>query len=54
MEQGVEFDVVNENLPGIVQEFGADCRKIYADQYIDDKDVLPDSMEKTYRIRRRW
>ena len=53
-EQGVEFDAVNGNLPEIVQEFGADCRKVYADQYIDDKAVLPDSLEKTYRIRRRW
>ena len=52
--QGITFDAVNENLPEIVENFGGDCRKVYADQYIDDKAVLPDSLEKTYRIRRRW
>lgn len=35
-EQGVEFDAVNENLPRIIEQFGGDNRKIYADVYIDD------------------
>ncbi len=34
---GLEFDAVNENLPEIVEAFGGDSRKIYADEYIDDK-----------------
>lgn len=30
------FDAVNENLPDMVERFGSDPRKIYADLYIDD------------------
>ena len=36
-EQGLEFDAVNKNLPDIVEEFGSDTRKIFANQYIDDR-----------------
>jgi len=43
-EHGLIFDAVNENLPEIVKAFGGDCRKIYADEYIDDKNVLPDEL----------
>lgn len=35
-EQGIEFDAVNENLPRIVEQFGGDNRKVFADIYIDD------------------
>lgn len=38
-EQGVCFDFVNENHPDLIKEFG-DCRKIAADEYIDDKNIL--------------
>lgn len=41
-EHGIIFDAVNENLPEIVRTFGGDCRKVYADEYIDDKNVLSD------------
>lgn len=34
---GLKFDAVNENLPEIIEEFGDDSRKIYADIYIDDR-----------------
>lgn len=34
---GVHFDAINDNLPESVQEFGANTRKIYATEYIDDK-----------------
>lgn len=34
--QGLIFDAVNMNVPSIIKEFGGDCRKIYADVYIDD------------------
>lgn len=33
----LEFDAVNENLPEIIEKYGSDGRKIYADVYIDDK-----------------
>lgn len=36
---GIEFDAINENLPEVIAEYGDDCRKIFADEYIDDKAV---------------
>ena len=36
-ERGLEFDAVNENLPEVIQMFGRDTRKVYADEYWDDK-----------------
>lgn len=37
---GIEYDAVNENLPEILELWGmSDCRKIYADEYWDDKAV---------------
>ena len=38
-ERGLEFDAVNENLPESIARFGCDSKKIYADYYIDDKNV---------------
>lgn len=35
---GLTFDAINENHPGLVATFG-DCRKIFCDEYIDDKNV---------------
>ena len=37
MEYGLEFDAVNENLQEMIEWHGNDCRKIFADVYIDDK-----------------
>jgi len=53
-EQGITFDAVNENLPEIVEKFGGDCRKVFADEYIDDKAVSPDALDKRFRIRGKW
>lgn len=39
-EQGIHLDAVNENLPEIVDAFGGDCRKIFANEYWDDRAVL--------------
>lgn len=36
-ERGIVFDAVNENLPDIIEYFGGDTRKVYAHEYIDDK-----------------
>lgn len=36
------FDAVNENLPEIIAEFGGDTRKIFANEYIDDRNVMMD------------
>lgn len=34
---GLEFDAINDNLPEIQEVWGQNCRKVYADVYIDDK-----------------
>lgn len=34
---GLTFDAVNDHLPELKERFGNDCRKIYADVYLDDK-----------------
>ena len=36
-KHGLEFDYVNENAPSLIKMFNGDCRKIFADVYIDDK-----------------
>lgn len=38
-KQGLKFDAFNENLPEIIEEMGGDTRKIFADAYIDDKNL---------------
>lgn len=38
-EKGIVFDAVNENLQGHCTRFGGDSRKIYGDEYRDDKAV---------------
>lgn len=38
-EQGLIFDAVNDNLPENIEHFGGNSRKIYADVYIDDKNL---------------
>lgn len=39
-ERGLIFDAVNENLPEIIDSFGSDTRKIFANEYIDDRNAL--------------
>ena len=53
MERGIVFDAVNENIPEMIERFGVDCRKVFADEYLDDKGVLPDTVEKRFRMTRR-
>jgi len=44
----IQFDAVNENVKEIIQKYGSDSRKIYADMYIDDKSCIPwDLSEET-------
>ena len=42
---GIEFDAVNDNLPSMVAAFGNNCRKVYADLYLDDKNLTVDKVE---------
>lgn len=37
----LEFDAVNANLPETLAYFGTDCRKVYADIYLDDRAAQP-------------
>ena len=34
---GLAFDAINENLAENVEKYGNDCRKVFADLYLDDK-----------------
>jgi hypothetical protein len=36
---GIHLDAVNENLPEMIQFFGGDTRKIFANEYWDDRAV---------------
>lgn len=38
-EHGIHLDEVNKNLPEIIEAFGGDCRKIFANEYWDDRAV---------------
>jgi histidinol phosphatase-like enzyme len=49
---GLEFDAVNANVPEIVEKFGGDTRKVYADEYIDDKARRPEDCERMAFYRR--
>lgn len=46
---GLTFDAVNENLPDMVEKFGKDCRKVYADVYIDDAAVKPEDFINRFK-----
>lgn len=37
--QGIIFDAVNDNLPDMIAKYGNNCRKVFADGYIDDRNV---------------
>lgn len=51
-ERGISFDAVNENLPEIVERFGRNSRKVFADVYLDDKAMKPEEAERQMRFRR--
>ena len=38
---GLEFDAVNDNLPTAPFMDKGNCRKVFADYYIDDKSMFP-------------
>jgi hypothetical protein len=37
--QGIHLDAVNANLPDVIAAFGGDTRKIFANEYWDDRAV---------------
>ena len=38
--RGLHFEAANENLPDIIEAFGGDTRKIFANEYWDDRAVV--------------
>lgn len=36
---GLDFDAINSNLPEVIAKYNRDTRKIYVDEYWDDKAV---------------
>lgn len=39
-EQGIEFDAINDNVPCMQEFYGNNPRKIFADEYIDDHNLV--------------
>lgn len=51
---GIEFDAINDNLPEMIEKHGANCRKVFADEYWDDKSIpILESDELTYTLAER-
>ena len=48
-DEGIMFDAVNENLPEIIEKYGGDSRKIHADFYVDDKNLIIDEVSISER-----
>lgn len=44
-DHGIILDAINENLPDAIEFFGGDCRKIFANEYLDDRAVSPKQIE---------
>jgi len=49
---GIKYDYVNSNLPYRIEHYEADTRKISADLYIDDKNLLgiPEDWDDIYKL----
>lgn len=43
MKNEIPFNYINNNLPEKIERYGRDCRKISADLYIDNKNLLHES-----------
>lgn len=46
-QQGIHLDAVNANLPEVIASFGGDTRKIFANEYWDDRAVRMPTVENT-------
>lgn len=46
-KHGLKFDAVNDNLPEVQALYGGNTRKVYANIYIDDKNVLPKEVDRS-------
>lgn len=50
-EQGIHLDAVNQNVPEIIEAFGGDTRKVFANEYWDDRAVLMTEEENDWAAR---
>lgn len=49
---GIEFDAINDNLPEKITEHNCNSRKVYADEYWDDKSIpILETDNLTYKLR---
>lgn len=46
---GLKFDAVNDNLPYLVEKYGNNSRKVFADVYIDDKSANRETFSIPFR-----
>lgn len=54
-DHGIEFDALNANLPEMIEKYNNDCRKVFADEYIDDKAIpMPGERGLTEDTRREF
>ena len=44
-QHSLEFDAVNDNVDEVIERYGGDSRKIYADLYIDDRARQPGAVQ---------
>lgn len=49
---GLIFNAVNENLPEIIDSFGSDTRKIFANEYIEENNEFVEITEVEYNMRK--
>ena len=49
-QYGLEFDAVNANLLERLQAYGADCRKVEADEYWDDRAVVMSKAQESFTL----
>lgn len=40
LNRGLRFNAINANLAENIERYGNDCRKVFADEYWDDKSVI--------------
>ncbi len=52
LNRGLKFDAINDNLPEHTETFGNNSRKVYADEYWDDKSVIARKAEHVWIVTR--
>jgi len=52
LNRGLKFDAINDNLPENIEAYGNNCRKVWADEYWDDKSVIVSSGDNPSLLRK--